>query len=137
MPPDSTQPALASPPSSKRLTAWGSLAILIALIVLISFFAFYTNRSAKQLSKAAPAIVNVTANGFSPAIVSVKVNQAVLWANIDSQMHLVASDNPKPVFTSKEPLKSGDSFSFVFSKAGRYAYHDNFNTSLAGIVVVQ
>jgi plastocyanin len=89
-----------------------------------------------------PAVVSVTSNGFVPETVSIKVNQSVIWTNNSSSIHLVATD-PYPTDNGVKGFKSGnlnlnDSYTFVFSKAGTYTYHDDLNPyKFKGIIVVK
>jgi plastocyanin len=152
MPP--TEPQAPAPPtevpsptpanSGNRSVAMASLLIMVVFLIVVSLLAFHTTKktSPRHLAAAAPAkiepaMVNISSTSFTPATVYVKVGQAVDWTNTDTANHSIASDNAVPVFKSKQILGNNDSFSYVFNKAGTYPYHDNFNTMLAGIVIVK
>lgn len=86
--------------------------------------------------------VNITSAGFSPATVTVSPGTVVTFVNTDTKPHWVASD-PHPVhtglpgFDAKSALAPGASYSFTFTTAGTYGYHDHLNPSTRGQVVVE
>lgn len=87
------------------------------------------------------AAVSITAAGFSPASITVRVGEQVTFINADSRTHQVAS-NPHPIHTAYPPLNGlvmapGSSFVAVFTKAGTFAYHDHPNPGTTGTVVVR
>ena len=85
--------------------------------------------------------VTITASGFAPQTITVKVGDSVTWMNSDTENHTVHSA-PHPVHTAYPPLnlgviKNGESKSLTFPTAGTYKYHDHLNPSLIGSVTVQ
>lgn len=85
--------------------------------------------------------VTISATGFSPKTVTIKVGEAVTWTNSDSANHTVNSD-PHPTHTiypslNLGPIQPGTSKSLTFDKVGTYRYHDHLNPSLTGTVTVQ
>ncbi len=129
------------------------LLVLIALMSLVSYYAFRTTTPGSGAAAVAaqplpattpPAAVSITGSGFSPATVSVKAGQAVVWTNSDSKPHFVTSDDPKPTGNTPDPksgqaIAAGGSYDYVFSKAGTYTYHDDLNpgSGFKGVVVVK
>ena len=95
-------------------------------------------------SAAAPeaTMVKISAAGFVPATIKVKVGQSVSWTNDDAKSHHIASD-PHPAHTGlagleSDPLSKGESYGFTFEKAGTYTYHDHLDPlKLKGTVVVE
>ena len=139
-------PSARGPGSSNKIMVLTGLLILIVLVTISSYYAFRTKPKTTITkvttvtvapSKIAPAAVSISSSGFSPATISTKAGQAVVWTNSDTATHLVASTNPKPVFSSKQVLAKDDSYSYVFSKAGTYPYNDTSNPTLKGVVVVK
>jgi hypothetical protein len=63
----------------------------------------------------------------------VLVGDTVLWRNGDVMNHTATSDG---VGFDSGYLAPGSTFSFVFSKAGRYAYHCTIHKFMKGVVVV-
>lgn len=86
--------------------------------------------------------VTISASGFLPKDVTIKVGEPVTWSNVDSVDHTVNSA-PHPTHTDYKPLnsvgtlKSGEKKSLTFPEAGTYKYHDHLNPSLTGSVTVE
>ncbi len=85
--------------------------------------------------------VNVTANGFDPATVTVKVGSKVTWVNKSGGMANVSSDK-HPTHLLYPPINlgsfdDGKSVSLVFDKAGTYTYHNHLDSSQTGTVVIE
>jgi len=140
-----------SSPSSSSTKARALMVMFLVVVVAIGAFSLSSNNNqsavstgtASLLAAPAPGEVSVTAAGFVPATVTIKVGQAVTWTNTDSAPHVVASD-PYPTdnaltgFDSQQDLSTNDHYSFVFDKAGTYTYHDDLNPyTLEGTVIVK
>lgn len=88
------------------------------------------------------AAVNMSDTAFSPATLTVAVGTTVTFTNNGQGNHWPASV-PHPVhtglagFDAKAPLATGESYSFTFTKAGTFGYHDHLNPSLRGTITVQ
>jgi plastocyanin len=118
--------------------------IIIVALLVIGFVIALVHHSAKApsgASSAHSATVQITAQGFEPATLKVKVGTTVTWNNTDSSLHQVAS-NPYPAnnglrgFVSKG-TESGQSYSYKFTRTGDFGYHDQQNpTKLLGQVDV-
>jgi hypothetical protein len=79
--------------------------------------------------------VDMTANAYVPASVTVGVGSTVRWHNSDPVPHTVTSAGPGPL---KSPiLKAMEGFSFTFAQAGTYAYFCEVHPNMRGRVVVQ
>lgn len=99
--------------------------------------------------------VRYTASGFSPATVTVPVGGAVNFINDTSgPMWVGADEHPTHTefdgtdrathcsgsYTGATPFdqcQSGSSYTFVFTKAGTYEYHNHSAAQFGGTVVVQ
>lgn len=85
--------------------------------------------------------IAMTANGFNPAIITVKSGTKVVFKNTDSEGHWPAS-NPHPShtdlpgFDSGQPIDNGNTYSFTFSKLGTWGFHDHLHPNLHGSVIV-
>src|SRR5207249_4779858 len=77
--------------------------------------------------------VQITTAGFTPASTTVTVGDTVTWRNADTANHQVVANDGS--FASPV-LKSGETFSFTFQKAGKVAYHDALATTHKGSVTV-
>lgn len=89
-------------------------------------------------------IVEITIHetGFEPASATIKVGDAVSWRSKDEDdPHIIASD-PHPAHNNLPELLSpkitvDNAYSYTFTKKGTYFYHDDFNPSLNGTIVVK
>jgi plastocyanin len=86
--------------------------------------------------------VLITSSGFIPSTLTIKIGDTVTFVNKDSKPHWPASD-PHPThtnypgFDALRPLKTGESYSFTFTKQGAWGYHDHLNPSLRGTIIVE
>ncbi|HKG93325.1 MAG TPA: cupredoxin domain-containing protein [Gemmatimonadaceae bacterium] len=83
---------------------------------------------------AATVNVSITRAGFVPNNVTVKQGDTVTWTNSDTQQHQVTSQNAP--FASPV-LAQNQTFSFAFSKAGRFAVTDPLNKNRKMNVTVE
>lgn len=72
--------------------------------------------------------IQISASGFSPSTVVVKAGTHIVWKNVDSAPHSVAS-NPYPSNSSVKDLHSqtilpNGVYSYTTTKAGTINYHD-------------
>jgi amicyanin len=77
--------------------------------------------------------VSIKNMSFSPGSVSIKVGDTVTWTNRDDQDHTVAARDGS--FSSGN-MKSGESFSYKFTKAGTFSYGCSLHPRMKGSVVV-
>ncbi|MDO8466932.1 MAG: hypothetical protein Q7S83_02200 [bacterium] len=85
--------------------------------------------------------VFITTTGFEPPMIQVAAGAKVTWLNKDIRPHWPASaSHPThlvlPGFDSLGGLSEGESYSFVFEKAGSWKYHDHLNPGMGGAVEV-
>jgi len=87
------------------------------------------------LAAAAPAGKRVEIKHFKygPATLTVPVGATVTWVNEDEEPHTVRADG---VFASPG-LEYDETFSFKFTKAGRYTYSCALHPKMTGTVVVK
>ena len=89
------------------------------------------------------AEVSITAGGaFSPTAITVKKGTTVTWTNTGSAKVWIASDphpvhNGYPGFDSGTDLRAGESYSFTFDRPGSWGYHNHFNPTVRGSVIVE
>ncbi len=90
-------------------------------------------------------VINITENGFSPNAKTIAVGQAIGWINNSSSTVYVAPDNhPSHMKYSgvwddngAGQISAGQTYTFTFTKAGTYTYHDHLNPSRTGTIIVQ
>lgn len=117
----------------KRVTVVIALAALgLSIAGLRAGTASGALRVARQHEGAAD--VKVDNFTFGPGTLTVPVGTKVTWTNRDDIPHTVVSTNH--VFKSKV-LDTDETFSFTFSKPGRYDYFCSVHPRMTGKVVVQ
>ncbi len=136
----------------RPLWQWIVLYVVIGALVYAAIYFVWYRRSLSSYSTSpttnygasAPAVtsmVKVTANGFEPQTITVKVGDKVTWTNASGgQVSINSNDHPTHLLYP--PLNLGvvndsQSVSLVFDKAGSYGYHNHFNPGETGVVVVQ
>lgn len=139
------------PDRTKKVSRLIAILVVVIFLCLIGIVEAYRhNRTNPSSNTAAPVVtgkiqsaqVSVTSSGFTPQTVQVPLDTQVTWTNNDNASHEVAADPyPKdssiPGFNNNVLLHKGDSYSFIFSKAGTYTYHDELNPfKFQGTVVV-
>jgi plastocyanin len=87
---------------------------------------------------AAPAqaaqTITITSSGFDPAQATVATGETVTWTNNDAVARHVVADGG--AFDSG-PIAPGRTFSFRFTRAGTFAYHDQTKTAQKGTIVAR
>jgi plastocyanin len=83
------------------------------------------------------AAVSISNFKFEPKVLRVKVGTTVTWTNTDGTHSAVADDEN----FSSPTLAKGKSFSFKFTKRGKYPYYCSFHGSkgggdMAGTIIV-
>lgn len=71
---------------------------------------------------------------FTPQDVTINVGDTVVWTNEDTAPHTVESSDRT---LRSDELSKGDSYSFKFTKAGKYDYICGIHPSMKGSVTVQ
>ena len=103
----------------------------------------YTSSASKASAKshAAAGTKRITATEvndqyvFSPKGATVKVGTKVTWVNTSDAEHTVTSDAKAWKFDKE--LGTGKHLSFVFTKAGTYAYHCKYHPGMVGTITVK
>jgi plastocyanin len=93
-------------------------------------------------STAASVTIVVDETGFSPAAVTVTPGTKVTFVNNGQAPHWPASDvhpthNILPEFDAKRGLATGEEYSFTFTKAGTWRFHDHLRAQSTGTVTVR
>jgi len=90
-----------------------------------------SSSTAKPAGKNAVTIKNFA---FSPATITIKAGQSVIWTNEDSIGHSATADDNS---WDTGVLSQGQSKSITFAKAGTYTYHCSVHPNMKATVVVQ
>ena len=127
-----------------KILGTGVLAVLLA--VGVSTGVILTKREAANQASATTnvgAAVTITAGGaYTPEAISIKKGQSVTWVNQDGRYprHVMAVADAATQtlrgFGSLELLAKGQSYSYVFEKAGTFHYYDTTTSQTIGTVTV-
>jgi len=86
--------------------------------------------------------IDITSSGFTPSDVTVKSGTVVTFKNTDSSKQHWPASNPHPShtdlpgFDSLKGLAQNETYSFTFTKLGKWKFHDHLNERLGGSVTV-
>jgi plastocyanin len=78
--------------------------------------------------------VAIQSFAFSPASLTVKAGDTVVWTNMDSAQHTVTSDSGSELNSAL--LANGQTYSHTFTTAGTYPYHCTVHASMHGTITV-
>jgi plastocyanin len=70
---------------------------------------------------------------YDPASLEIKVGDRVVWKNEDDRDHTVVARDGS--FDS-DNIRSGESFSYQFTKPGKFAYSCRYHPRMRGVVSV-
>jgi plastocyanin len=79
--------------------------------------------------------VAITNFAFSPAVATVRVGSTITWTNQDGEPHTVTSKDGSGLLRSPS-LNTGESFTFTFTKPGRFEYLCTIHPFMTATVVV-
>jgi plastocyanin len=134
-----------------------SLAIfaILALVLVVGVAVFVISRddsptaaiqespvTQTQSPSAAKHTIEITKEGFSPKNISVTLGDEVIFINTTSSSAWPASDfHPShdiyPAFDPGQGIQSGDSWSFVFDRVGKWNFHDHLLPARRGVITVE
>lgn len=130
--------------------------ILIVAILVVGSLVFLTNKKSKvtpitktpkdtvtsqPLKVNNEVIVTVKSTGFDPSSLNIKKGQRVVWVNKSGGKVTVNSNN-HPTHLVYPPLnlgefKDGFSVQLVFGETGKFGYHNHYNPSQTGEIIVE
>ncbi len=134
------------------------LLIVVVLIVVFGAFTFLggkktnptvvTNNPTSTQTVVSPVQQKAETNnvlltnaGFEPKDIVVKTGTKVVWVNKSGKAATVNSDNHPThrlyPFLNLGEFSDGSSLEVVFDKAGKYTYHNHYNSAQVGSVTVQ
>jgi plastocyanin len=111
----------------------------LAAILTLTLIALATTPlfvHAKPAKPAKSATVNVAIKGmkYAPASVTIKAGDSVVWTNADQRDHTVVAGDGS--FSSGN-IGPGATFTFAFSKPGKFEYSCSLHPRMKGVVIVQ
>lgn len=104
----------------------GKPRLLLITVVLIGSFLTSVARSSTHT-------VSMKSMAFSPASISVKVGDTVTWTNDDDRDYNVSSSDGG---FSSDNIRPGGSYSFKFTKPGKFSYNCTYHPRMKGTVSV-
>ncbi len=86
--------------------------------------------------------ITYTDNGFSPAALTIKAGDTVLFKNNGSKdLWPASAPHPThtnyPEFDAKRGIAPGATYSFIFTRVGSWKYHNHLNPASIGTITVQ
>lgn len=122
---------------------------IIALLLFKSSRQVYKNKNPLPLNQAPrptsnipkETIIKLTDSGFVPQSVIIKKNESIRWINTGMKTGTVNSDDHPTHKLYAElnlgMLKKDQYLVHTFTKTGTYTYHDHYNPSRTGKIVVE
>lgn len=127
------------------------IGILVVVLLLAGAFLFLSrgkttippvvSKPVQQTQQQEEVKITYSSTGFSPNSVTIKAGTKVTWTNTGGGKLSLNSD-PHPTHSNYRPLNlgfitDGQSKSLVFDTPGTYGYHNHFNASDTGTVIVK
>jgi plastocyanin len=112
--------------------ARATLAVAVALLVAASFTVVVVPPD--TVTAAGPTVAIDYPFGFGPTVVKIRVGQTVTWVNKEPIPHGVIPFHGG--FTGRSLIAAGKSYTAKFSRKGTFTYHDSYNQTWTGAVVV-
>jgi len=109
-------------------------ALLISAVLSLLLIGAAAPSRQRQPAMTNRVAVSIKDKKFTPATVTIKKGQTVVWTNNDDLDHTVKADNGS--FTSPT-IKKGGAYEYTFTKAGKFAYGCRLHPREKGTVVVQ
>lgn len=79
-------------------------------------------------------------NDFTPLVLNIEAGKMVTWINLDDQPIKIVSNYPKSRYLPElvsNTLDKGESFSFSFTVPGEWKYHNFFDKTKEGKIVIR
>lgn len=129
------------------------------VLFLLIFFIYVLNVAVvlkQEGGNKTTTLVHTGENGFEPNIATIRPNTEVVFENVGEEEHWPSTDNhpthslydgtsleehcgyeASPTFDSCGPISAGETWSFIFKKAGTFTYHDHLWPHLKGEIIVE
>jgi plastocyanin len=129
------------PVQSRLVILSGCIAFLMIACITAGCTSSQTPAATAPASQPVPSAgsnaVTIKNFAFDPSSLTVKTGTEVTWTNLDSVQHTVVSDTGSLAAFSSDPLPTGASYRFTFTKPGTYTYHCSIHPSMKGTVIVK
>jgi plastocyanin len=120
--------------------------IIAAVLVVFLTFAMYlaahpaaeptVNEAATQPTSKPAITVQIENFTFKPKELQIAVGDIVTWKNTDDVPHTATSKDEAQTFDSG-PLDTDETYSFTFTKPGKYAYYCKVHPHMTGVITVK
>jgi plastocyanin len=81
--------------------------------------------------------VTINNFAFSPDNMTVKAGTAVTWTNDDNVPHQIVADAADQPDLKSDILYTGQTYNYIFNKAGTFGYHCQIHPSMKATITVQ
>jgi plastocyanin len=105
--------------------------LMICLVVLLGADAAATRESGGAKK------IEIKAKKYSPAKLTIKVGETVIWTNRDDSDHTIVADDGSFGTRDNDDLSPGESYKFTFKKKGKYKYHCKYHPREKGEIIVE
>ena len=101
--------------------------LLVCLLVLLG---------ADAAKDAGVKKIEIKDKKYSPAKITIKVGQTVMWTNRDDSDHTIIADDGS-FGTGDNALSRGESYKFTFAKKGKFKFHCKYHPREKGEITVE
>lgn len=123
------------------------LLIFVVLLIVAGFTYTGNIEKSSESMPEAPAAgetheVVLTETGYEPKEITITINDVVEFKTVRGFQHWPASNlhpthNLYSAFDPQQPIHADESWSFQFTQAGSWEFHDHLNSTYTGTIVVQ
>lgn len=126
----------------KRNKAIAAIVIIVLLLGAYLLISRLIVKKPPELSAPRIANVKITEDGLLPQTTLIKKGTEVIWTNVDSEPHKIASGpfpthSNLPEFNSNYTIDISGTYRYTFDKTGTFTYQDDLNPELTGTIVVE
>ena len=125
----------------KMMYVLSSMMVIPMFTIHVMAYAAHPVPSAQFAPQTTPAsrpaaAVRIDNFRFEPKDLTIQIGTTVTWTNADDVPHTASSKGEAQVFDSGA-MDTDDTFSFTFSKAGKYEYFCKIHPHMTGMVTVK
>jgi plastocyanin len=129
---------------AKRLKkAWIFIFLLVLVAAAVGTFYYFSNLNTDETSQLTVSNVDITENGFNPAIITITKGSAIEWKNTSQSGRRIAAEpfptgESFPELDPQETIEPNDSYIVVFDQTGTFNYYDYADPlNIKGTIIVK